>query len=107
MFEGTEYDWQNLSKKKQKVLVKKMLEKIKLDFPDEMPAEKISLLVMNRMMFDEMPDIDYNRVVRDVFGKNADTVIQATSKLKEVTDNVTIRDPDGNILVSPENDRNL
>ena len=74
MFEGTDYDWQNLSKKKQKALVKKMLEKIKLDFPDEMPAEKRSLLVMNRMMFDEMPDIDYNRVVRDVFEKKADTV---------------------------------
>ena len=39
--------------------------------------------------------------------KNADTVIKVTSKLKEITDNVTIRDPDGNILVSPENDRNL
>ena len=47
---------------------------IKNDYPNDNPAEKMSLLAMNRDMFAEMPDIEYNRAVRQVFGSKADKV---------------------------------
>ncbi len=63
---------------------------------------KISLLAMNRMMFAEMPDIEYNRAVRQVFGSKADKIIKVTSKINEMTENITVRSPDGEILVGED-----
>ncbi len=102
MFEGTDNDWQNLPKSKQIKMVADMLDRIKNDYPDENLAEKISLLAMNRMMFSEMPDLEYNRAVRQVFGSKADKIIKVTSKLNEMTDNITVRSPDGEILVGED-----
>lgn len=102
MFEGTDYDWQNLPKSKQIKMVADMLDRIKNDYPDENLAEKISLLAMNRMMFAEMPDREYNRAVRQVFGSKADKIIKVTSKLNEMTENITVRSPDGEILVGED-----
>ena len=102
MFQGTDNDWQNLPKSKQIKMVADMLDRIKNDYPDENLAEKISLLAMNRMMFAEMPDIEYNRAVRQVFGSKADKIIKVTSKLNEMTENITVRSPDGEILVGED-----
>ena len=49
-----------------------------------------------------MPDIEYNRAVRQVFGSKADKIIKVTSKLNEMTDNITVFSPDGEILVGED-----
>lgn len=102
MFEGTESDWQNLPKSKQIKMVADMLDRIKNDYPDENAAEKMSLLAMNRDMFAEMPDKEYNRAVRQVFGSKADKIIKATSELNNMLDNITVRSPSGEILIGKE-----
>lgn len=102
MFSGTDKDWQKLPKSKQIKMVADMLERIKNDYPDENVAEKISLLVMNRSMFAEMPDLEYNRAVRQVFGSKADKIIKVTSKLNEMMDNITVRSPSGEILMGKD-----
>ena len=102
MFSGTDKDWQKLPKSKQIKMVADMLERIKNDYPDENEAEKISLLAMNRSMFAEMPDLEYNRAVRQVFGSKADKIIKVTSKLNEMMDNITVRSPSGEILMGED-----
>lgn len=77
---------------------------IKNDYPNDNPAEKMSLLAMNRDMFAEMPDIEYNRAVRQVFGSKADKVIKATSELNNMLDNITVSSPDGEILMGKDKD---
>ena len=102
MFSGTDKDWQKFPKSKQIKMVADMLDRIKNDYPDENEAEKITLLVMNRRMFAEMPDKEYNRAVRQAFGSKADNIIKITSKLTEMADNITVRSPDGEILIGEE-----
>ena len=102
MFSGTDKDWQKLPKSKQIKMVADMLDRIKNDYPDENGAEKISLLAMNRNMFAEMPDLEYNRAVRQVFGSKADKIIKITSKFNEMMDNITVRSPDGDLLIGKE-----
>ena len=102
MFSGTDIDWQNLPKSKQIKMVADMLDRIKNDYPDENGAEKISLLAMNRSMFAEMPDKEYNRAVRQVFGSKADQIIKVTSSLNNMLDNITVRSPSGEILIGKD-----